>query len=261
MRGLLCPVAGSQIPWLCHSFQQSYAALRRAQASKLIHDTAKRKSPYEQRTGFHASSSRSQQADQSPQAQPLGDFYSDLLNQPIPKASKATSSPSLPTFVRSGDETKEERAKKLFGNLKGSGYERTVSDKPEANWQTLNGVPVPPRPGEPDNCCMSGCVHCVWDDFRDDVEQWAQRVREAQAKGGAPAEERTSKAHMARPEVASASGSMDDDGGGSEALWTTPSPPANEDALFAEIPVGIREFMATEKRIRDRKRARKQKNR
>ena len=261
MRGLLRPAASHRSSWLCPRCQQSYVLLDRARAVNITSDTVKRKLLYGQRRYLHESSSTSQQQEPSSQAQPLGDFYSDLLNHQIPKSSKATSSPSLPTFVRSGDETKEERAKKLFGNLKGSGYERTVSDKPDANWRTLNGVPVPPRPGEPDNCCMSGCVHCVWDDFRDDVEQWAQRVREAQAKGGAPTEERTSKAHMARPEVASASSSMDDDGGGSEALWTTPSPPADEDALFAEIPVGIREFMATEKRIRDRKRARKQKSR
>jgi hypothetical protein len=52
---------------------------------------------------------------------------------------------------------------------------------------------------------------------------------------------------------------MDDDGGGSETLWTTPSAVDDEDELFAGIPVGIREFMATEKRIRERKRARKEK--
>ena len=261
MRGFLCSSIGRSSLWICPSCRSSYTAVRNAPPSRSIRDTSRRKPQYAQRRFFHDTSSNQQQAGRSSQAQPLGDFYNDLLNQPIPKASKATSSPSLPTFVRSGDETKEERAKKLFGNLKGSGYERTVSDKPDATWRTINGVPVPPRPGEPDNCCMSGCVHCVWDDFRDDVEQWALRLREAQAKGGAPAEERTTKAHMPRSEVASASGSMDDDGGGSEALWTTPSPNTDEDALFAEIPVGIREFMATEKRIRDRKKARKQKNR
>jgi hypothetical protein len=225
--------------------------------SPLIRDTNPSLSSHRKRQ-FHQSRT-SQEPAQEPQAQPLGDFYTDLLSQPIPKRSKATSSPSLPTFVKSGDETKEERAKKLFGNLKGSGYERTTSDTPDATWQTINGVPIPPRPGEPENCCMSGCVHCVWDDYRDDVEQWALRLREAQAKGGAPSQKRTTKAHMPRPELDSASGSMDDDGGGSEALWTAPGPGADPDALFAEIPVGIREFMATEKRIRDRKQARKAK--
>ena len=252
---------GARAPWICHRCRQSVTSSSRQPLSTFITDKAGRKPHHNHRRSFHGSCCQEQQQNQNSQAQPLGDFYTDLLNQPIPKASKATSSSSLPTFVRSGDESKEARAQKLFGNLKGSGYERTTDRTPDATWRTMNGVPVPPRPGEPDNCCMSGCAHCVWDDYRDDVEQWAHRLREAQAKGSVPSEERTTKAHMARPEVASASGSMDDDGGGSESLWTTPSPGADEDALFSEIPVGIREFMATEKRIRDRKKAKKQKNR
>lgn len=68
----------------------------------------------------------------------------------------------------------------------------------------------------------------------------------------------TPKVGFPRDEVQAASGSMDDDGGGSEALWTTPSNEADPEALFEGIPVGIREFMATEKRIRDRKKVRKQ---
>jgi Oxidoreductase-like protein, N-terminal len=261
MEALIRLSLASRTSWTCPNCRRAAAHLGRAQWSHLTRDVAKRDSQHRQKRNFHSSVSRAQQLKQSAQAHPLGDFYSDLLSQPIPKTSKATSSSSLPTFVRSGDQTKEERAKKLFGNLRGSGYERTVSEKPDTTWRTLNGVPVPPRPGEPDNCCMSGCAHCVWDDYRDDVEQWAHRLREAQAKGAAPSETRTTKAHSTRPELASASSSMDDDGGGSEALWTAPSPGAEEDALFSEIPVGIREFMATEKRIRDRKKTRKQKNR
>ena len=209
---------------------------------------------------LHASAPLSREADQQRQAVPLGDFYTDLLSSPMPKKSQADS--HLPTFVHSGgDKSKEERAKLLFGSIEGSGYERHTYDKPDATWRTINGVPVPPRPSEPDNCCMSGCVHCVWDDYRDDVEGWAARLAEAQAKApgkrtpaGAP------KVEMSRPEVNHASGSMDDDGGGSESLWSTPSSYVDdEDALFQGIPVGIREFMATEKRIKDRRRAKREK--
>lgn len=198
-----------------------------------------------------------QLADQEPeQAQPLGSYYESLLSSPVASRPAPVSS-SLPTFVRSGDITKEERAARLFGSIEGSGYEHHVA--PDATWKTINGVAVPPRPAEPDNCCMSGCVHCVWDDYRDDIEQWAGRVREAQAKGQKN-DETKRNIYMNRPEVEASSGSMDDDGGGSEALWDTPSIPAATDAgeeLFQGIPVGIREFMATEKRIRERRRARR----
>jgi hypothetical protein len=106
---------------------------------------------------------------------------------------------------------------------------------------------------------MSGCVHCVWDDYRDEVERWAVRVRQAQAKARRIAGMGGPTVAESRPDVAEASASMDDDGGGSEALWDGASavaPPPGED-LFQSIPVGIREFMATEKRLRDRKKKRK----
>jgi len=140
----------------------------------------------------------------------------------------------------------------VFGSrLAGSGYERG-SRTPDATWRTINGVPIPPRPAEPDNCCMSGCVHCVWDDYRDEVEDWAVRLKEAQAKArGSGITAGEPKAHMGRKEVREASMSMDDDGGGSETNWSTGLGAADPDDLFASIPVGIREFMRTEKRLRD----------
>ena len=119
---------------------------------------------------------------------------------------------------------------------------------PESTWKTINGVAIPPRPQEPDNCCMSGCVHCVWDDFRDEMEQWAGRVEHAKAKG-ATRSPVGDMLHGPRPEVDNASISMDDDGGGSESNW--PVPDQAED-LFAGIPVGIREFMKTEKKLREK---------
>ncbi|KAK5952117.1 hypothetical protein OHC33_007004 [Knufia fluminis] len=205
------------------------------------------------RRTFHTTAGQSEDQPSYIQPRALGDFYSDLISTPLPKVARAKTEPDLPEWVASGGRKDiEERAKKLFGTIEGSGYQRQTSDTPDATWQTINGVPIPPRPAEPDNCCMSGCVHCVWDDYRDDVESWAHRLKEAQAKSHGGAVTKTAKVGFPRAEVQAASGSMDDDGGGSEALWTTPSE-ADPDALFAEIPVGIREFMATEKRIRERK--------
>lgn len=97
---------------------------------------------------------------------------------------------------------------------------------------------------------------CVWDDYRDDVESWAARLKEAQAKSQGRGVTKTPKVGFPRAEVNAASSSMDDDGGGSEALWQAPSGEADPDALFQDIPIGIREFMANEKRIRERKKAR-----
>jgi hypothetical protein len=43
---------------------------------------------------------------------------------------------------------------------------------------------------------------------------------------------------------------MDDDGGGSETNWDTGFDDADKDKLFDDIPVGIREFMRTEKKLK-----------
>lgn len=97
----------------------------------------------------------------TPQDQPrgLGDFYNDLLATPLPKVAKAKTETDLPEWVASGGRKDiEERARKLFGNIEGSGYHSSVSQTPDSTWKTINGVPIPPRPLEPDNCCMSGCV-------------------------------------------------------------------------------------------------------
>ncbi|KAL6251855.1 hypothetical protein RBB50_002065 [Rhinocladiella similis] len=253
----------SQRPWICSSClrQISRRSCRiPSTTERLAIDRRQNGShsitPSISRRSFHSGNrSLREHADQPHQAVPLGDFYTDLLSSPMREAPHTDS--ALPTFVTTKDESVQARARKLFGTIEGSGYKSTTSETPDATWRTINGVPVPPRPAEPDNCCMSGCVHCVWDDYRDDVEAWAGRVREAQSKSSTRQTD-DPKMRLPRPEVHEASGSMDDDGGGSEGLWTAPAAPEDEDALFAEIPVGIREFMATEKRIRERKRAKKQ---
>lgn len=253
------PSAVPRSVWVCHRCVAPGPRTSRPQPA-FVNVSPSRSSQRVRGQPLHTTSALGEPSSSTSQAQPLGDFYQDLLSTPIPKSANIATNEEddLPTFVRSGDETKEERAKKLFGSIHGSGYERR-SERPEAVWQTINGVPVPPRPAEPDNCCMSGCVHCVWDDYRDDIEEWAGRLHEAQAKATATSNMSTPKVDLPRPEVGSASGSMDDDGGGSEALWTTSGPGHSEaDALFAGVPVGIREFMATEKRIRERKKRRKE---
>ena len=198
---------------------------------------------------YQSSARRLKEPQQQDQAQPLSGYYADLLTTPTLIATPANTAKP---------QTKEDRARVVFGSrLAGSGYERRSSDTPDASWRTINGVPVPPRPAEPDNCCMSGCVHCVWDDYRDEVEGWATRLQEAQAKsvggGGLGGPGVNAKMGMQRSEVAQASTSMDDDGGGSETSWDG-SDPAE---LFSSIPMGIREFMRTEKRLREQHRREK----
>ncbi|KAJ5175460.1 uncharacterized protein N7482_001337 [Penicillium canariense] len=197
----------------------------------------------------------------SSQAHPLSGYYSLILNSPSPYKARTSTAPSSTTqpedqtptpapAATSKPQTPQEKMAIVFGTrLAGPGRQSRYNPgeaPPEAMWKTINGVPIPPRPEEPDNCCMSGCVHCVWDDFRDEMEDWAGRVNTARAKGG-PEKGTADMRTAPRAEVNSASLSMDDDGGGSETNWPVPS---QTDDLFASIPVGIREFMKTEKKLR-----------
>ncbi|KAJ9649602.1 hypothetical protein H2199_000380 [Coniosporium tulheliwenetii] len=177
------------------------------------------------------------------QANPLSGFYAEMLSKPLPEVTPATRTAPTPAS-RPPTTDKEEvlaKARIVFGTrLAGPGRQAEQ---------------------EPDNCCMSGCVNCVWDVYRDEIEEWAaasklakQRQREQAAK--LRQEGRASGSMVAEPGApAHVMVSMDDDGGGSEANWGVGGVGAQEADLFEGIPVGIRQFMETEKALKMKHRA------
>ncbi|KAK8878932.1 oxidoreductase-like protein [Apiospora arundinis] len=236
------------------------------------------------------------------QAMPIGAYYEACLGmpQPIPKtkpeeppvtsttkSSRSTAKKTAAAAQDSGETvdtsaapapsptsepaTAQEKAKIIFGTRLAGPVERAEKLKALRNQSTLiAGVLVPPRPEEPDNCCMSGCVNCVWDQYRDDMEEWAsanavaeKRLQEqkVQSSGDVLGSASVAKgteisesegAGAPRPNVSEAM-SMDDDGGSSikhhqpeisKNMWN--------DDLYKDIPVGIREFMKTEKKLKER---------
>ena len=98
---------------------------------------------------------------------------------------------------------------------------------------------------------MSGCVNCVWDVFRDDIEEWAAKSAEARVK---LMEQRRAQGHTAGEMPGHVAGSGDEDGGGSAMELDGAR---GDGDLFEGIPVGIREFMKTEKKLKERHRLEK----
>jgi hypothetical protein len=133
---------------------------------------------------------------------------------------------------------------------------------------------------------MSGCVDCVWDRYRDEMEEWAAATAEAerrlkarqqqeqqQREGEAVSEEvGMTQASMegveqgkgmrmrmgVHEEVADRGGemSMDEDGGGLDTTWAVGEKAKDkefwDEELYKHVPVGIREFMKHEKRMREK---------
>lgn len=76
----------------------------------------------------------------------------------------------------------KERLSKLFGTRL-SGETRTSSSRlTRGQPRTIMGVKVPDKPPEPDNCCMSGCINCVWELYKDDIKEWNDIRKEAAEK-------------------------------------------------------------------------------
>ncbi|KAF7560829.1 hypothetical protein G7046_g3327 [Stylonectria norvegica] len=137
--------------------------------------------------------------------------------------------------------TAQDKARIIFGSrLLGPAEQADRLAVKQANSKYIAGILVPPKPDEPDNCCMSGCVDCVWERYREEMEDWSTMNHEAQRR------------------LLAGSQTVDADGGGSEAGWgvnvgdTKIAKDLWDEDIFEGVPVGIREFMKQEKRLKER---------
>lgn len=177
---------------------------------------------------------------QESQASPLSGYYKLLLDTPLtpanpappagtphPPASTPPTEPHSPNPPRNEAEQRERenRARVVFGSRLAGPIQREREKHDGGRY--VAGVFVPPKPAEPDNCCMSGCVNCVLTQFVEDLDEWKAASREAKR--------RLDAARASEEDAPALAG----DGG----LWEG----------FEDIPVGLRVFMENEKKIRERK--------
>lgn len=153
-----------------------------------------------------------------------------------------------------------EKARIIFGSRLAGPAERAERLAEIRNRsKMIAGVMVPPKPDEPENCCMSGCVDCVWDRYRDEMEGWAQanaeasrRLKAQEAGVAAGVSGKVPPTAGSQQQQQPSAVSMDDDGGGSSSHWEAGKGDQEffNDELYKSLPVGIREFMKQEKRIK-----------
>lgn len=247
---------------------QAIRSIRHARAQRFTIATAHRLRDHVSR--------RYQSTNNSPgdhQAIPLTGYYADILDarsrreeaqqkvvdrslETIQPDTIAAPEPPKPES-RPTTGTKEESAEKTQNAFK-SHWAKPSDTRAEskATAREIAGIMVPPKPEEPDDCCMSGCVNCVWDMYGEELEEWTAKSEQARALLQAQRSSGEATGSMAQePGMPShAAVSMDDDGGGSEALWTSDlATSGGKDEMLANIPVGIREFMRVERSLKQKR--------
>jgi Oxidoreductase-like protein, N-terminal len=200
------------------------------------------------------------------QRNPIGEYYASILETYTPEITSkppTTATPSSTPAISTTRSDALEEPRILFSSRLSSPLERRSEIQKKS--VLMAGVWVPPRPDEPDNCCMSGCVNCVWDRYRDELEEWAAARKEAdralrKENGYEQGKRRRKQSGLSGTELILGGEegashtlvSMDDDGGGSETNWGAGLEiDFTSDDLFKGVPVGIREFMKQEKRLKE----------
>lgn len=99
-----------------------------------------------------------------------GGYYTSIMDKNVPKQQEGNPLADAEPGDKKGGVI-------FYSRLAGYPENRPAPDKAKV----YAGVLVPALPEEPLNCCQSGCIHCVWDIYREDIEDYQAKRDEARA--------------------------------------------------------------------------------
>lgn len=149
--------------------------------------------------------------------------------------------------------TAEQKMARVFGGrIKGESPKsssRLTRGKPKV----IAGISVPDRPPEPDNCCMSGCINCVWELFNEDIKDWNSKrklaAQKLQERGGRWPENFHAPVRYLKDENLPLSLAQQ-----AESVRKKTEKSSEEAESWGNVPVSIRVFADFEKKMSQRKR-------
>ncbi|CUM49231.1 uncharacterized protein AC631_01158 [Debaryomyces fabryi] len=105
-----------------------------------------------------------------------------MTNRDLQKLKKNTRTTFEGNYAIDDSISPEERIAKVFGGRIKGEAPQSSSRVRVGEPKVIAGITVPDKPTEPDNCCMSGCINCVWELFNDDLKHWNDKRKEASLK-------------------------------------------------------------------------------
>ncbi|KAK6454858.1 oxidoreductase-like protein [Scheffersomyces xylosifermentans] len=153
--------------------------------------------------------------------------------------------------------TAEQKISRIFGGRIKGENRKSSSRLSVGEPKVIAGITVPARPREPDNCCMSGCINCVWELFNDDIKDWDSKRKIAAKKlveaGGRWPENFHAPLKYLNKENYPLSVAKESPEVHSKIMNK------EEDENWAGVPVAIKVFAETEKLLKAKRRARENK--
>ncbi|KAK6464143.1 oxidoreductase-like protein [Scheffersomyces coipomensis] len=155
-----------------------------------------------------------------------------------------------------GDLSPQEKIARIFGGRIKGEAPRSSSRLLRGEPRIVGGITVPEKPTEPDNCCMSGCINCVWELFNDDIKDWNAKRKEAALNLVAKGERWPEDFHAPIKYLKKENLPLSLANKSREELFKEAgikSSKSDEDENWANIPMAIRVFAETEKRLKAKK--------